>query len=107
MLSAERLKAFRVATYHLKPGLRIRSKDQAVKFIQERGFSFFWPIQGIELPSLWAAAAGNRPVPSEHHDLAGCRPLLLRPIRELRLHGRGLPGAIRGRADDGRGQASV
>ena len=68
MLSAERLKAFRVATYHLKPGLRLRSKDQAVRFIQERGFSFFWPIQGIELPSLWAAAAGNRPVPSEHDD---------------------------------------
>jgi hypothetical protein len=68
MLSAERLKAFRAATYRLKPGLRIRSKDQAVQFIQERGFSFFWPIQGIELPSLWAAAAGNRPVPSEHDD---------------------------------------
>jgi len=68
MLSAERLEAFRAATYRLKPGLRIRSKDQAVQFIQERGFSFFWPIQGIELPSLWAAAAGNRPVPSEHDD---------------------------------------
>jgi hypothetical protein len=68
MLSAERLKAFRAATYRLKPGLRLRSKDQAVRFIQERGFSFFWPIQGIELPSLWAAAAGNRPVPSEHDD---------------------------------------
>jgi hypothetical protein len=68
MLSAERLKAFRAATYRLKPGRRIRSKDQAVQFIQERGFSFFWPIQGIELPSLWAAAAGNRPVPSEHDD---------------------------------------
>ncbi|HEX9675026.1 MAG TPA: crosslink repair DNA glycosylase YcaQ family protein [Anaerolineales bacterium] len=68
MLSAVRLKAFRAATYRLKPGLRLRSKDQAVRFIQERGFSFFWPIQGIELPSLWAAAAGNRPVPSEHDD---------------------------------------
>jgi hypothetical protein len=68
MLSAERLKAFRAATYRLKPGLRLRSKDQAVQFVQERGFSFFWPIRGIELPSLWAAAAGNRPVPSEHDD---------------------------------------
>ena len=31
---------------------------------------FSWPIKGIELPSLWGAVAGNRPVPNNHDDPA-------------------------------------
>jgi hypothetical protein len=68
MLSASRLRQYRAETYALKAGRRVRSKEQAVRFVRERGFVFFWPIQGVELPSLWAAAAGNRPVPNEHDD---------------------------------------
>jgi hypothetical protein len=68
MLTVKRLRDYRAATYCQKPSLRVKSKERAIRFVQERGFVFFWPIQGIELPSLWAAAAGNRPVPSEHDD---------------------------------------
>lgn len=41
---------------------------EAVKFVNERGFVFFWPITGINLPSLWCAVAGDRPVPNNHDD---------------------------------------
>jgi hypothetical protein len=47
---------------------RLRSKEQAVEFVNERGFIHFWPIQDVILPSLWVAAAGDRPVPNEHDD---------------------------------------
>ena len=47
---------------------RLATVDQAIKFVEERGFVFFWPIKGIEFPSLWTAVAGNRPVANEHDD---------------------------------------
>lgn len=37
-------------------------------FVEERGFVYFWPIKGVEMPSLWAAVAGERPVADEHDD---------------------------------------
>lgn len=36
--------------------------------MRERGFTYFWPIQGVELPSLWTAVAGDRSVASAHDD---------------------------------------
>lgn len=47
---------------------RVKTKEEAAAFVDERGFTFFWPITGIALPSLWAAVAGNRPVADEHDD---------------------------------------
>ena len=47
---------------------RLATVDQATNFVKERGFVFFWPIKGIEFPSLWTAVAGDRPVASEHDD---------------------------------------
>jgi hypothetical protein len=41
---------------------------QAVRFVDNRGFCYFWPITGIDLPSLWTAVAGDRPVADEHND---------------------------------------
>jgi hypothetical protein len=67
-LSPERLQAYRAATYHLRPDLRITNKDQAVDFVGERGFIHFWPVKDVTLPSLWAAVAGDRPVADEHDD---------------------------------------
>ena len=29
----------------------------AVKFVDARGYTFFWPIKGVEFPSLWTAVA--------------------------------------------------
>lgn len=67
-LSIERLQAYRAGTYRLRPELRVTTKEQAVDFVDERGFIHFWPVKDVTLPSLWAAVAGDRPVPDEHDD---------------------------------------
>lgn len=68
MLTLDRLRAYRARTYHLTTRGRVRTPRAAAAFVNERGFVYFWPIQGIELPSLWTAVAGDRPVPNEHDD---------------------------------------
>lgn len=67
-LSTDRLQTYRGRTFRLRPDLRLRTKTEAIRFVNERGFVYFWPIKDITLPSLWAAVAGNRPVASEHDD---------------------------------------
>lgn len=67
-LSEEQIKQYRAATFRTAPGLRLSSPDQAVEFVNQRGFIFFWPIKNVVMPSLWAAVAGDRPVPDEHDD---------------------------------------
>jgi hypothetical protein len=67
-LSLDHLTAYRARTFRTAPGLRVTSRDLAVEFVQQRGFIYFWPINGIILPSLWVAAAGDRPVADDHDD---------------------------------------
>ncbi len=67
-LHPDHLQAYRDRTFRLLPALRLRSKADAIAFVRERGFVYFWPIKGITLPSLWAAVAGDRPVAAEHDD---------------------------------------
>lgn len=67
-LSADHLAAYRAATYQLRPDLRVTTREQAIDFVNRRGFVHFWPVKGVTLPSLWAAVAGERPVPNEHDD---------------------------------------
>lgn len=67
-VSNSRLKAYRAHTFHLTAARRLRSAQDALAFVEERGFVFFWPIGGIDLPSLWKATAGDRPVASNHDD---------------------------------------
>lgn len=64
----ERLDAFRARTFRLSPELRLTAADDAVRFVNERGFVYFWPIKGVVLPSLWTAVVGNRPVADQHDD---------------------------------------
>jgi len=64
------LRAYRAGTFRLSRDLRVRTPRQALSFVNERGFVFFWAIQSIDLPSLWTAVAGDRPVPREHDDPA-------------------------------------
>lgn len=66
MLSRQELAAYRARTFRLDRPLK--TLGEAVNFINERGFIFFWPISGIPLPSLWTAAAGDRPVADAHDD---------------------------------------
>jgi hypothetical protein len=67
-LSPDRLAAHRAETYRLRPDLRILTREQAIDFVNQRGFVHFWPVKDVVLPSLWAAVAGERPVPDEHDD---------------------------------------
>ena len=60
----------RLTTFHLPPAKPLSSQSQALRFVNERGFVYFWPIKGIDLPSLWTAVAGDRPVPDAHDDPA-------------------------------------
>ncbi len=68
ILSLERIKDYRSQTYHTKPGNKLRLVEEALEFVDQRGFIFFWPVKGMQLPSLWVAAAGDRPVADEHDD---------------------------------------
>jgi hypothetical protein len=67
-LSLKKLQNYRTKTFHLPPAERIASPPQAVKYVNERGFIYFWPIKNVDLPSLWVAVAGNRPVADAHDD---------------------------------------
>jgi len=64
----EALKQYRAQTFRKLPGTRIHTKEEAVEFVNQRGFVFFWPIKEIILPSLWGAVAGDRPVADAHDD---------------------------------------
>jgi hypothetical protein len=68
ILAPDRLKAYRDRTFRLLPELKLRTAGNALDFVRERGFVYFWPIKGITLPSLWAAVAGDRPVADAHDD---------------------------------------
>ncbi|MDD2921607.1 MAG: hypothetical protein PHQ36_04910, partial [Anaerolineales bacterium] len=61
-INLKKLDALRKPTFNLTPLKRISSPPQALKFVNARGFIYFWPIKGIDLPSLWTAVAGERPV---------------------------------------------
>ncbi len=52
----------------LIPASRLKNPEQAVDFVNQRGFIFFWPLKPIRFPSLWTAAAGDRPVADAHDD---------------------------------------
>jgi hypothetical protein len=67
-LSTPDLQTYRAQTFRTEPGSRLTTPEQAVQFIDERGFTFFWPIKEVLLPSLWTAVAGDRPVADAHED---------------------------------------
>lgn len=67
-IDLRKLQGLRARTFRLPPHKRIKNSKEALDFVNERGFIFFWPISGILLPTLWVAAAGDRPVPNEHDD---------------------------------------
>ena len=67
-IAYERILEYREETYRLKPHLKVKTKEQAVDYVNERGFVYFWPIKDVTMPSLWGAVAGDRPVPDAHDD---------------------------------------
>lgn len=67
-LSAGLLKQYQEKTFRTSESRRLRTPQQAVEFVNERGFLFFWPVKGITMPSLWCGVAGDRPVADGHDD---------------------------------------
>src|SRR5512139_1191079 len=67
-ISAKMLENYRARTYCSLPGTRLHSKEAAIDFVNRRGFVYFWPINEVVMPSLWAAVAGDRPVADAHDD---------------------------------------
>jgi len=67
-IDLKKLNTHRTRTFHLPPSKRLSSQSQALTFVKGRGFVYFWPIKGIDMPSLWTAVAGNRPVADKHDD---------------------------------------
>jgi hypothetical protein len=68
MINLKKLTSLRTRTFRLPPAKRVSSAAQALTFVNARGFVYFWPIKGIDLPSLWTAVAGDRPVADAHDD---------------------------------------
>lgn len=68
-LTPQRLARLRDRAYRRTPGRRVKTRLAAQAFVNEVGFCFFWPIQGVEMPNLFHAIAGRvRDVPMEHDD---------------------------------------
>ena len=68
LIDLKKLNTHRIQTFNLPPSKRLSSQSQALTFVKKRGFVYFWPIKGIDMPSLWTAVAGNRPVADKHDD---------------------------------------
>jgi hypothetical protein len=68
MLTKDHVLAYRADTFRTRPGRRLASAEDAVDYVNERGYVFFWPNKGTLMPSLWTAVAGDRPVADEHDD---------------------------------------
>lgn len=63
------LEAQRTRRYRRRMDLRVTTIEEGQRFIDDVGFAFFWPIKGIEAPSLFDAVAGRvRELSSAHDD---------------------------------------
>lgn len=67
-LDLKKYKSYRAKTFRIPQSPRVASPKAALDFVNARGFIYFWPIKGIDLPSLWTAVAGNRVVADKHDD---------------------------------------
>jgi uncharacterized protein YcaQ len=65
-LSDDLIQTYRAKTFRYLPDKKLTNLHEALEFVEERGFIYLWPIQGVDLPSLWAAVAGPQPVAAEH-----------------------------------------
>ena len=67
-LDPDSLMAYRAETFRIMPQSKLHDVEDAIDFVNARGFVFLWPVKGVDLPNLWNAVAGDRPVESDHDD---------------------------------------
>jgi hypothetical protein len=58
-LTKQDLLAAREVRYRRRMNLRVTNQRQAIEFVNDVGFCFLFPIQKVEMPSLWDAIAGR------------------------------------------------
>jgi hypothetical protein len=68
MTIEQKIREHRSETFGLSESTRVSSLEGAIDFVKQRGMMFFWPVKKIDLPDLWTAVAGPRPVASAHDD---------------------------------------
>jgi hypothetical protein len=68
VLNKKTIEDYQARTFRLLPGGRLNSPEEAIHYVNERGYIYFWPIKDVVMPSLWTAVAGDRPVADAHDD---------------------------------------
>jgi uncharacterized protein YcaQ len=66
-LTKRELLQARQARYRRRMDLRVITPAQAQEFVNDVGFCFLFPIQDVEMPSLWDAIAGRMVKTSSSH----------------------------------------
>jgi len=68
VIADKTIQEYRRRSYRWQETSRLRNIRDALNFVSEQDFAFFWPVSSVHLPNLWEAAAGHRPVPNNHDD---------------------------------------
>ncbi len=59
VLTKSAISSAREVRYRRRMNLRVKTQEEAIEFVNDVGFSFLFPIQNVEMPSLWDAIAGR------------------------------------------------
>ena len=65
-ISAGRLKSYRRRTFRLAADSRLKSVEEALQFVNERGFVYLWPIKGAKLHRHLSGKVPLEPELQEH-----------------------------------------
>ena len=61
----------RAERYRMVPGRKVKTRREAVEFIEDVGVALLFPGDRLALPDLWSAInGGERDLPKHHHDWA-------------------------------------
>src|SRR5262245_50011007 len=61
----------RAERYRMVPHLKVKTRREAVDFVNEVGVALLFPGERLALPDLWSAInGGERDLPKHHHDWA-------------------------------------
>ena len=67
-ITRDKLDQYQTKTFRTSPGKLLKTAQDAIDFVNQRGFILFWPDPKMDFPNLWQAVAGKRPIPDDHDD---------------------------------------
>lgn len=68
LITRNTLDQYQNKTFCSSYGKLLKTTQDAIDFVNQRGFILFWPDPKMDIPNLWQAVAGKRPVPDDHDD---------------------------------------